>query len=82
MKSGTYEGAYPCMHNHLINHSERIIGFKEKKFLVCSFEFWSEGKKRKAEIEMKNQLYYLTAVEVDRTFNDVFNGEHHDSCVN
>jgi hypothetical protein len=31
MESVTYEGAYPCMHNHLINHSESILGFKEKK---------------------------------------------------
>jgi hypothetical protein len=38
MESVTYEGNYPCMHNHSINHSESILGFKEKNFLVCSFE--------------------------------------------
>jgi hypothetical protein len=54
MEIFTYEGAYPCMHNHSINHSEIIFGFKDKNFLVCSFESWSEGKKRKEEIGTKN----------------------------
>ena len=81
MESVTYEGDYPYMNNHLINHSESILGFKEKNFLVCSFESWSGGKKRKEEIGIKNQLSYLTTVEVDNNFNDVFKGEHHDNCV-
>jgi hypothetical protein len=34
MESVKYEGVYPCMHNHLINNSERINDFKEKNFLV------------------------------------------------
>jgi hypothetical protein len=58
-----------------------FLASRRKKFLVCSFESWSGGKKRKAEIGMKNQLSYLTTVEADSNFNDVFKGEHHDSCV-
>ena len=81
MESVRYEGDYPCMHNNSINHSESILGFKEKNFLVCSFESWSGGKKREVEIGMKNQISYLTTVEEDSNFNDVFKGKHHDSCV-
>jgi len=49
MESVKYEGIYPCMHNHSINHSKIILKFKEKKFMVCSFESWSGWKKRKVE---------------------------------
>jgi hypothetical protein len=81
MESVTYEGDYPYMHNHLINHSECILGIKKKKIMVYLFESWSRGKKRKEEIGMKNQLSYLTTVEAYNNFNDVFKGGHHDSCV-
>jgi len=81
MESVKYEGVFPCMNNHLINHSESILGFKEKCFWAFSFESWSRGKKRKEEIGMKNQLSYLTTVEAYNNFNDVFKGGHHDSCV-
>jgi hypothetical protein len=53
MESVKYEGVYPYMHNHSINHSEIILYFKEKNLLVCCFESWSGGKKRKAEIGIK-----------------------------
>jgi hypothetical protein len=81
MESVTYKGDYPYMHNHLINHSEIILCVKEKKLMVFSFESWSGGKKREVEIGMKNQISYLTTVEEDSNFNDVFKGKHHDSCV-
>jgi hypothetical protein len=48
MESVKYEGVCPCMHNHSINHSKIILEFKEKKFMVCSSEYWSGWKKRKA----------------------------------
>jgi hypothetical protein len=57
MESVKYEGTYTGMHNHSINHSEIILDFKEKKIMVCSFESWNEGKKRKAEIG--NKTNYL-----------------------
>jgi hypothetical protein len=75
MESVKYEGVYPCMHNHsLIIVKKAFFDFKEKNFLVCSFESWSGWKKRKAEKGIKNQLSYKTTVEADNNFNDVFKG--------
>jgi hypothetical protein len=47
MESVKYEGVYPYMHNHSINHGKSIPEFKEKNLMACSFESWSGWKKRK-----------------------------------
>jgi hypothetical protein len=47
MESVTYEGDYPCMHNHPISHSDNILASRRKIFRCTLLNLGVEGRKGK-----------------------------------
>jgi hypothetical protein len=56
MESVKYEGVYPCMHNHSINHSKIILDFKEKNFWYALLNLGADGRKGKKKRDKTNYL--------------------------
>jgi hypothetical protein len=81
MESVTYEGLIPvCIDIRLII-VKAFFALRRKISGVLFLNLRVEGRKGKQKIGMKNQLSYLTVLEADNNFSDVFKEGHHDSCV-
>jgi hypothetical protein len=83
MKSGTYEGVWPCMHNIWSVSITVFLQFSRRNFLVCSFESQDGGKKGIAE-KWGRRPNHLSNSSTERKKHSqhCLEGGHRDNCVN
>jgi hypothetical protein len=51
MESVKYEGVYPCMHNHSINHVKAFLTSRRKFFWCALLNLGADGRKGKKNRE-------------------------------